>query len=251
MQRVLILGGTAEARELARLLERDERFHVVSSLAGRVADPRLPVGETRIGGFGGPSGLAAFLSGDGFDVLVDATHPFAATISRNAAIAAAQASVPLIAVVRPEWSPVPGDTWTRVPTVPAAAAELGRRAGEPAGGRALLTTGRQDAHRFTELDDWWFLIRVVDAPSGPLPRNHELLRDRGPYTIESERELMLANRIDVLVTKNSGSALVAAKLAAARELGVQVIMVDRPLPPGGVDTATTAEQAYRALVSQS
>ncbi|CAM3937131.1 cobalt-precorrin-6A reductase [Tsukamurella ocularis] len=245
MRRVLVLGGTAEARELARLLHEDPRFAVLSSLAGRVADPRLPVGETRIGGFGGPSGLAGFLADDGVDAVVDATHPFAATISRNAALAADAAGVPLLALVRPEWSPVVGDHWTRVPTVPAAAALLAGRSG----GRAMLTTGRQDAHEFAGLDDWWFLIRVVDAPSGPLPARHELLRDRGPYTVDSERALLRENDVDILVTKNSGGDLVSAKLAAARELGIEVVMVDRPARPEGVPAVATAAAAYAELVA--
>ena len=247
MRRVLILGGTAEARELARLLHGDPRFSVLSSLAGRVANPRLPVGETRIGGFGGPAGLAAFLADDGIDAVVDATHPFAATISRNAAAAADAAEVPLLALVRPEWTAGDGDAWTRVPTVAAAAQVLHRRAG----GRAMLTTGRQDAHEFAGLDDWWFLIRVVDAPSGPLPERHTLLRDRGPYTLDSERVLLRENAVDVLVTKNSGSDLVSAKLAAARELGVEVLMVERPARPAGVPTVPTATAAYAALVART
>lgn len=247
MPRVLVLGGTAEARELARLLHEDPRFTVLSSLAGRVANPRLPVGETRIGGFGGPSGLAAFLSEDGVDVLVDATHPFAATISRNAALAAEAAGVPALALVRPEWSAVAGDHWTRVPTVAAAAEALSRRGG----GRAMLTTGRQDVGEFAALEDWWFLIRVVDAPSGALPPRHELLRDRGPYTEDSERALLRANGIDVLVTKNSGGDLVSAKLAAARELGIDVVVVDRPERPAGVPAVPTAAAAYARLVGEA
>ncbi|GAA1087463.1 cobalt-precorrin-6A reductase [Tsukamurella strandjordii] len=234
--RVLILGGTAEARELAGLLERDERFAVVSSLAGRVANPRLPVGETRIGGFGGVDGLSAYLAG--VDVLVDATHPFAARISAHAAAAAERTGTPLLAVVRPPWAPQAGDRWTCVPTVAAAAAALANRPG----GTAFLTTGRQDAHEFAALDAWRFLIRVVDAPSGPLPRRHELLRSRGPYAFEDERALLRDNGIDVLVTKNSGGELVSAKLAAARDRGIDVVMVDRPARPDApvVDTAATA-----------
>ena len=246
MRRVLVLGGTADARELARLLHEDPRFTVLSSLAGRVANPRLPVGETRIGGFGGPSGLAAFIADGGVDVLVDATHPFAATISRNAALAAETAGIPLIALVRPEWVPGEGDAWTRVPTVAGAAHVLARRDG----GRAMLTTGRQDVGEFAALEDWWFLIRVVDAPSGALPPRHELLRDRGPYTIDSERDLLRENGIDVLVTKNSGGDLVSAKLAAARELGIEVIVVDRPERPAGVPTVPTAAAAYARLVGE-
>ncbi len=247
-RRVLILGGTAEARELARLLHEDSRFTVLSSLAGRVANPRLPVGETRIGGFGGPSGLRAFLAAEGVDVLVDATHPFAATISRNAAVAAGRAGragVPLLAVVRPPWSPEPGDRWTTVPTVAVAATELAGRAPT----RVLLTTGRQDVGEFARLDGHWFLVRVVDAPSGPLPRLHVLLRDRGPYTLDSERELLRENGIRVLVTKNSGGGLVSAKLAAARELGIEVIVVDRPARPEGIPSVPTAADAYARLLA--
>ncbi|GAA1084482.1 cobalt-precorrin-6A reductase [Tsukamurella spumae] len=243
MTRVLLLGGTAEARELARLLHEDDRFEVLSSLAGRVADPRLPVGDTRIGGYGGPSGLASFL--EDYDVLVDATHPFAATISRNAAEAAARAGVPLLALVRPPWSREPGDRWTVVPTVAAAAAELAGRA--PA--RVLLTTGRQDVGEFAALDEHWFLIRVVDAPSGILPHRSVLLRDRGPYPLDSERALLRENDIDVLVTKNSGGDLVSAKLAAARELGLEVLVVDRPSRPEGVPTVPTAAAAYAYLLA--
>ncbi|MET9326851.1 cobalt-precorrin-6A reductase [Tsukamurella sp. NPDC003166] len=242
MTRVLLLGGTAEARELARRLHADDRFEVLSSLAGRVANPRLPVGDTRIGGYGGPSGLAEFLGG--FDVLVDATHPFAATISRNAAEAAGRVGVPLLALVRPPWSPGPGDRWTAVPTVAAAAAELAGRT--PA--RVLLTTGRQDVGEFAALEKHWFLVRVVDAPSGPLPPHHELLRDRGPYILESEQTLLRENAIDVLVTKNSGGDLVSAKLTAARELGLDVIVVDRPPRPDAVPTVPTAADAYERLV---
>ncbi|MGX9295790.1 cobalt-precorrin-6A reductase [Tsukamurella paurometabola] len=245
MRRVLVLGGTAEARELARMLHDDPRFGVLSSLAGRVADPRLPVGETRIGGFGGPSGLAAFLREDHVDVLVDATHPFAATISRNAALAAATAEVPLLALVRPSWEPEAGDRWTRVPTVAAAARALARRGG----GRALLTTGRQDVHEFATLDDWWFLIRVVDTPEGVLPSRHTVIRGRGPYTRTSERDLLREHAIDVLVTKNSGGDLVSAKLSVARELGVDVVMVDRPERPP-VPAVTTAAAAYADLVAR-
>ncbi|MCS3779732.1 cobalt-precorrin-6A reductase [Tsukamurella ocularis] len=247
MQRVLVLGGTAEARELARLLDEDRRFTVLSSLAGRVANPRLPVGATRIGGFGGPSGLAAFLAEDGVDLLVDATHPFAATISRNAALAAETAGIPLFALVRPEWVPGEGDAWTRVPTVAAAARLLARRDG----GRAMLTTGRQDVGEFASLEDWWFLIRVVDTPSGSLPPRHELLHDRGPYTKQSERALLRENGIDVLVTKNSGGDLVSAKLAAARELGIDVVVVDRPERPAGVPAVPTAAAAYARLVGDA
>ncbi|ADG78790.1 Precorrin-6x reductase OS=Tsukamurella paurometabola (strain ATCC 8368 / DSM / CCUG 35730 /CIP 100753 / JCM 10117 / KCTC 9821 / NBRC 16120 / NCIMB 702349/ NCTC 13040) OX=521096 GN=Tpau_2180 PE=4 SV=1 [Tsukamurella paurometabola] len=238
--RVLILGGTAEARELAQLLDEDDDFAVLSSLAGRVANPRLPVGQTRIGGFGGVDGLTAFLSG--IDVLVDATHPFAATISRHAAAAAQRTGTPVFAVVRPQWSAAPGDRWTRVPTVAAAATELSARRG----GTAFLTTGRQDVHAFAALDAWRFLIRVVDTPAGSLPKRHTLIHDRGPYLIGAETALLRENAVDVLVTKNSGGDLVSAKLEAARMLGVEVVMVDRP-PRPGVPTEPSAASAHARL----
>ncbi|GAA4384276.1 cobalt-precorrin-6A reductase [Tsukamurella soli] len=243
-RRVLLLGGTAEARELAELLEADPAFDVESSLAGRVANPRLPVGRSRIGGFGGADGLADYLREGRFAAVVDATHPFAATISGNVAAAAEATGLPRLSVVRPEWVPGPSDSWVRVPTVAAAAAELASRTS----GRALLTTGRQDVHEFAHLDTWWFVVRVVDPPSKGLPRRCALLLDRGPYTVEGERDLMRRNRIDVLVTKNSGGDLVSAKLTAARENGVDVVMVDRPDRPGGA-TVTTAADAFSWLVS--
>lgn len=239
--RVLLLGGTAEARELAALLHADPDFAVLSSLAGRVANPRLPKGPTRIGGFGGIDPLAAALTD--FDVLVDATHPFAAGISRNAAAAAAITGTPLVTLVREPWSPAGADHWTPVPTVPAAAALLGSR---PAG-RAMLTTGRQDVHAFADLAAWWFLIRVVDAPTAALPPRHELLRGRGPYTVAGELDLLRWHRIDVLVTKNSGGDLVSAKLTAARELGIEVLIVDRPARPNGAVTDTTAATAFQRI----
>ena len=127
----------------------------------------------------------------------------------------------------------------------AAAADLAGRA--PA--RVLLTTGRQDVGEFAALEKHWFLVRVVDAPSGPLPPHHELLRDRGPYTLESERTLLRESGIEVLITKNSGGDLVSAKLAAARELGVEVLVVERPSRPGGAPTVPTAAEAYERLVA--
>ncbi len=245
MSRVLLLGGTSEARELAALLDADPAFDVESSLAGRVANPRLPVGRSRIGGFGGVQGMVDYLAAGGFSAVVDATHPFAATISRNVAEAARISGLPLVSVIRPPWEPQAGDDWFRVPTVAGAAAEMAAR---PAG-RALLTTGRQDVHEFAHLHAWWFVVRVVDAPSKGLPRRYALLLDRGPYTCAGERDLIQRNRIDVLVTKNSGGDLVSAKLTAARELGVAVIMVDRPARPAGVPSVTTAVEAHAWLAT--
>lgn len=225
---VLILGGTGEARALAARLV-DAGAVVLSSLAGRVRDPALPAGEVRIGGFGGIAGLTAWLAEHRPMAVVDATHPFAQQISRNAAAAASEAGVPLLALRRPQWRPERGDVWIDVPDIHAAAAEVGTRAR-----RAFLTTGRQDVGAFAAQAGTWFLIRVVDPPTADLPPHHQLLRSRGPYDIAGERDLIERYRIDHLVTKNSGGSMTSAKLVAARDAGVPVIMVRRPVLPEGV-----------------
>ncbi|MFY1691772.1 cobalt-precorrin-6A reductase [Plantactinospora sp. WMMB782] len=223
--RVLLLGGTAEARELAAALVGRPDTMVVSSLAGRVADPRLPLGEVRIGGFGGPEGLARWLVEHAVDALVDGTHPYAARIRSSAVLAAGSTGVPYLRLERPGWTAGPGDRWHRVPDL-AAAADLVPRLGR----RAFVTTGRQGLAAFLHLTGVELLVRVVDEPTVPLPGNVTLLRDRGPYQLAAERELLLAHRIDVLVSKDSGGTYTMAKLAAARELGLPVVLVDRPAP---------------------
>jgi len=232
---VLILGGTAEARALAAALHADG-IAVVSSLAGRVANPRLPVGEVRVGGFGGVDGLARWLTEHDVAAMVDATHPFARRISANAAQAAPAAGVPLLRLERPGWTPRPGDRWTWVDDLDAAA-----RAIPGLGTRVLLTTGRQGLPAFAAVDAW-FLIRCVDPPDPPLPARHELLLDRGPYTSAGEGALIDRHVIDLVVTKDSGGALTVAKLDAARERGLPVIVVRRP-PRPGVPTVTSADAA--------
>ncbi|WP_405020281.1 cobalt-precorrin-6A reductase [Kitasatospora sp. NBC_00070] len=235
---ILILGGTTEARELAAALAERPAPRVTSSLAGRVAQPRLPAGEVRVGGFGGAGGLADWLRAEAVDAVIDATHPFAGTISRNAAEAAAQVHVPLLALRRPSWVPVPGDRWHPVGSLEAAAAAL------PAlGSRVFLTTGRQGLVTFAALDDLFFLARSVDAPEPPMPRRTEVLLDRGPFTLDGERAVLREHRIDVLVTKDSGGAATAPKLAAARELGLPVVLVRRPEPPAGVPTVPDVPSA--------
>ncbi|MFJ7960465.1 cobalt-precorrin-6A reductase [Streptomyces sp. NPDC096319] len=232
---VLILGGTTEARALAGLLHG--RARVTSSLAGRVASPRLPVGEVRIGGFGGPEGLAAWLREHAVDAVIDATHPFAERISFNAARAAATAHVPLLALRRPGWVPVDGDDWRSVASLEEAARSL-----DGLGDRVFLTTGRMGLAAFAACPQW-FLVRSVDAPDTAAPARTELLLDRGPFTLEGERELLARHRIDVVVTKDSGGAATAPKLTAAREAGVPVVLVRRPPVPDGVTTATSPEEA--------
>ncbi len=237
MAEVLILGGTGEARALATALERSG-VPVISSLAGRVRNPRLPVGEVRIGGFGGAEGLEKWLRDNAIHAVIDATHPFAARITANAVLAAEQAGVPLLRLARPAWEPGERDRWISVPDIDAAAAAVAER-----GGRVFLTTGRQDVAAFAGVDEAWFLIRVVDPPSGPLPRHHEILRSRGPYGLDDERELLAAHDISLLVTKNSGGELTRAKLTAAAEAGVEVIVVQRPPEPAGLLRADTVAAA--------
>lgn len=239
---VLILGGTTEARRLAAALAAEPALRVTTSLAGRVAAPRLPAGEVRIGGFGGPEGQARWLREHAVDALIDATHPFADTISHHAALAAVTAHVPLLALRRPGWVPGPGDAWHQVTSLDEAAAAL------PAlGTRIFLTTGRMGLAHFAHLADLWFLVRSVDAPEPPHPPRMTTLLDRGPFTLDGERQLLRDHRIDVVVTKDSGAAATAAKLTAAREAGVPVVVVRRPSPPEGVPVAADPDEAVHWL----
>lgn len=233
--RVLILGGTSEARELAAALVA-AGADVISSLAGRVSQPRLPDGPVRVGGFGGALGLAAFLNDERVTHVVDATHPFAATITANAALAAAETGVPLLVLRRPEWEADPA--WEGVADISAAAAAAARWPGRD----VFLTTGRRDLDAFAADDRHRFLVRTVDPPAGPVPPRMTLILDRGPYTVEGESALMREHGIGLLVTKNSGGPMTAAKLTAAGRLGVQVVMVRRPpLPAGSAVVATIPE----------
>jgi precorrin-6A/cobalt-precorrin-6A reductase len=221
---ILLLGGTAEARELAAALAGKTR--VVTSLAGRVANPRLPVGEVRVGGFGGPDGLARWLTGHGVVAVIDATHPFAERIGTSAVLAADRAGVPLLRLQRPGWQPGEGDDWHWADTLGHAATLLGTL-----GERVFLTSGRQGLAAFAPCTRQWFLARCVDPPEPPLPPRIHVLLDRGPYSLEKERALLAEHRIDVLVTKDSGGTMTAAKLTAARERGIPVVVVRRPPRP--------------------
>ncbi|WP_371618574.1 cobalt-precorrin-6A reductase [Streptomyces sp. NBC_00454] len=234
---VLILGGTTEARRLAEALAEDSaRLRVTTSLAGRVAAPVLPPGETRIGGFGGPAGLAAWITAHRVTHLVDATHPFAERMSFNAAEAAALSGVPLLALRRPGWSPGPGDRWHFADSLAEAAALL-----PGLGTRAFLTTGRMGLHSFAHLTEPWFLVRSVDPPADPVPPRLEVLLARGPFTLADERDLLAHHRIDLLVTKDSGGSATAPKLTAAREAGIPVLVVRRPAVPAGVAQVASVE----------
>jgi precorrin-6A/cobalt-precorrin-6A reductase len=243
LDQVLILGGTAEARDLARLAV-GAGLPVVSSLAGRVSNPALPVGPVRIGGFGGPVGLADFLAEHRICSVVDATHPFAATISSSAVTACRSVGVPLLRLARPGWSGRPdAPGWAWVDSVAAA----GGRA-RTLGRRAFLTTGRQTVAEYAPMADRYALVRMVEPPAAPLSPAWELILDRGPYTVPGELDLMRSRRIDVLVTKDSGGAYTSAKLDAAAALGVPVVIVRRPAVDG-VDSVDAAEAALSWLAA--
>jgi precorrin-6A/cobalt-precorrin-6A reductase len=237
--RVLLLGGTAEARALAARLH--PQVDVVSSLAGRVRNPALPVGPVRIGGFGGIDGLRKWLRDEHVGAVVDATHPFAATITAHAAEACAQLRLPYLLLARPPWKP--GDAI--VVKSDLQAAEVVARRGFS---RVFLTTGRSGVAAFSD-SDAWFLIRAVTAPDGDLlPRRHRLVLSRGPYRYDEECALLREHHIDALVTKNSGGEMTRAKLDAAAALAVPVVMVDRPPPPAGVRTVGSVDEAVDWVV---
>ncbi len=228
MARILILGGTGDAAELAAIVSVIPDIEVITSLAGRTLQPSAPLGTVRVGGFGGSTGLAAYLCEQRIDLLIDATHPFAAQISWNAAIAATEVGIPHLSLVRPAWTKVAGDDWIEVESVEAAAKSIPVTAK-----RVFLTIGRQQLAPFALLTEIWFLIRSIDppAPDAAIP-NGKLLLDRGPFSLEQERQLVQYYQIDAIVSKNSGGDATYAKIIAARELGVKVVMVKRPLPPG-------------------
>ncbi|PSL08522.1 precorrin-6A/cobalt-precorrin-6A reductase [Haloactinopolyspora alba] len=238
---VLVLGGTGEARALAAELERHER-RVVTSLAGRVREPRLPAGEVRVGGFGGPEGLAAWLRSMRALGVVDATHPFAARIGTSAVFGAEAAGVPLVRLQRPGWWPGPGDDWHWAESVEHAA-----RLVPDLGSRVFLTSGRQGLAAFAEIERAWFLIRCVDPPEPPLPPRAEVVLDRGPYTVDGELEVLRRHHVDVLVTKDSGGTMTTAKLAAARQLELPVLMIRRPARPPA-RTVETVDGAVRHVL---
>jgi precorrin-6A/cobalt-precorrin-6A reductase len=232
---ILVLGGTGEARELADGLNA-AGVHVTSSLAGRVSRPRLPAGTVRIGGFGGPDGLAKWLRERGVAAMVDATHPFAERISQSAASACTRADVPLLRLQRPGWNEGPEDNWHWVADLEQAANAIASL-----GERVMLTTGRQGLPAFAGVDNAWFLVRCVEPPEPPLPPRHELLLDRGPYTLDGELALMDAHQIELVITKDSGGTLTEAKLQAARARRLPVIVVRRPPRPDVASVATVAE----------
>jgi precorrin-6A/cobalt-precorrin-6A reductase len=227
MKRLLILGGTGDAVELARQAINIPGLEVISSLAGRTSTPKSLVGAVRVGGFGGEAGLVEYLQAEQIDLLIDATHPFAAKISWNAEGAVRKVGIPWLMLIRPGWTRLPQDDWIEVESIEAAVA------GIPASAeRIFLTIGRQQLAPFASLTDKWCLMRSIDPPDASilLPPG-ELLLDRGPFSLEQELKLLTDYRIDAIVTKNSGGNTTYAKIIAARELGLPVIMVERPIVP--------------------
>lgn len=246
-RRLLILGGTTEARRLAEgaVREFSDRLQVITSLAGRTAEPVPLAGEVRQGGFGGASGLATYLRENAIDLLIDATHPFADQISRNAAEASAATGTRRLAIVRPPWQRQPGDRWIEVPDASAAAEAVG-----PLGKRIWLTLGAADIEAFAALTGHWFLVRRVDSPPAPLPlRQAEILLARGPFALEDERRILAEQRIDAVVSRASGGKATIAKIDAAREAGIPVVMIVRP-PPPPEPMVPSVEEALRWLRSQ-
>jgi precorrin-6A/cobalt-precorrin-6A reductase len=236
--KLLLLGGTSEARALAKRLHPD--IELLSSLAGRVPDPALPVGAVRIGGFGGVAGLRTYLQDNEITVVVDATHPFAANITANAAQACAGLGVPHLVLARPAWPH--GDA-----IVVADDRHAAQTVKDHGYQRVFLTTGRSGTTAF-RTSEAWFLIRAVTPPEPEtLPPHHEILLSRGPYDYDNEIALLRDHRIDALVTKNSGGSMTRAKIDAAQALGVPVIMVDRPPLPAGVTTVSSVDEAIAWL----
>jgi precorrin-6A/cobalt-precorrin-6A reductase len=231
-RRILILGGTTEASALVRRLAFDSRFHSIVSFARRTSMPGTPDCEVRIGGFGGPDGLSSYLRREAIDIVIDATHPFARHMRWNAAEACTDRNIPRLRLERAPWQQQAGDLWHLVPDIDQAAAALAWSQ------RIFLTVGRRDLGAFDGYERKWFLIRAVDPPGFDSygldpPLLGEVLRTRGPYTVESEIELINTRRIDTIVSENSGGGATEAKITAARRLGIKVVMVERPPNPDG------------------
>jgi precorrin-6A/cobalt-precorrin-6A reductase len=240
--RILILGGTAEARGLARGLAGRSDLAVTLSLAGRTATPAVQPVPVRVGGFGGADGLADYLSAERVHALIDATHPYAAIISANAARAAQSTGVPLLALRRPPWIPIAGDRWIEVEDIPAAVAAVGA-----APRRVFLALGRKELAPFTAAPQHHYLVRSVDPVDPPLAVPYATyVTARGPFAEAAERALLGVHAIEVVIAKNSGGTATYGKIAAARSLGLPVIMPSRP-PLPAVTAVETIEEALAWL----
>ncbi len=223
--RILILGGTGDATTLAAKASQIPDLEVVSSIAGRTQTPIAPVGAIRVGGFGGAAGLAQYLRENQIDRVIDATHPFAAQISWNAAQAAAEVGIPHVMLIRPAWEKTEHDRWIEVADIESAVCRV-----EAQGQRVFLTIGRQQLAPFARLQNIWFLMRSIDSPTSSIP-NGKILLDRGPFTVQDERRLIADYNIDMIVSKNSGGNATYAKIIAAREMEIPIVMIDRPAVP--------------------
>jgi precorrin-6A/cobalt-precorrin-6A reductase len=240
--RVLILGGTTEAFALAKLIAGDDRFAATLSLAGRTSNPRPQPLPTRMGGFGGADGLAGFLGESAIDVVIDATHPYADQISANALAACGRIGVPLMSLARPAWQADARDRWHVVRDADAAAAALG-----PTPCRVFLSLGRLDLHAFAPAPHHHYVARTIDPPQQTvLPPDIRFLQARGPFDREGETRLLRDEKIDVIVSKNSGGTATYAKIEAARDLGLPVVMIARPHKAAG-HVVHSAEEAVAWL----
>ncbi len=234
MRNILLLGGTEEASSLAKRLSQQDNCHVVTSLAGRTVNPRALSGEVRVGGFGGVFGLVSYMKQASIDVIIDATHPFAAQMACNAEIAANLMGVPRLKLLRPEWKQVAGDRWIVLSTLKEAATVVKNLAKEQRLSCVFLTTGYQGLEHFKCIERPHFLVRLVDQKSrlAAVP-NFTVVNARGPFSVTQELSLYKKYKVQALVSKNSGAKAVYAKIIAARLLQLPVIMVDRPKMPEG------------------
>jgi precorrin-6A/cobalt-precorrin-6A reductase len=234
--RVLILGGSTESSELSRLLAGDSRFDATLSLAGRTQKPRAQPLRTRTGGFGGADGLAAWLAREAIEAVVDATHPYADRISANAVKACGQLELPLATVLRPAWQPQPGDNWLAVSNAQAAADALG-----PQPRRVFLSLGRLELGAFARAHQHHYVARTIEPPDVALPPYIDFIYDRGPFDEQAETALLTREKIDVIVSKNSGGAATYPKITATRKLGIPVVMIARPFKVHGHAVTHPAE----------
>ncbi len=234
-KRLLLLGGTREARELADCLKDDWRWSVISSLAGRTREPETPAGMVRVGGFGGVAGLSDYLRKQSIDLVVDATHPFAAGISQNACDASHRLGLPYVRLSRPPWYPKAGDRWQLARDIEHAVTLIAP------GCNVFLTIGRQELSTFSERTDIRIVARMIEMPAEAVPTHVDLILARPPFSIAEETALIRDRQIEVLVTKNAGGESVEAKLIAARDLGIPVIMIERPSGTSAADAQSIEE----------
>jgi precorrin-6A/cobalt-precorrin-6A reductase len=240
--RVLILGGTQEAFQLAERLADVAGIEIVSSLAGRTRAPRIPKGQVRMGGFGGVEGLMRYLREQRITHLVNATHPFAAQISGNAVAAATEAGIPLMRLLRPAWTAQPDDRWIAVRDAAQAAALCRRQ-----GGRIFLTLGSSDLGAFADIHNAHFVVRMVDVPEDLPLRDYRVVAGRGPFSLQDELRLLTESHINLIVAKNSGGDATYAKIEAARRMGLPIVMIERP--PIALDPRSPAVASVEEILA--